>query len=99
VNGRAGNSDVNVDCSPIVFHEVCLGIGEHDLVGGAHAGQATFGLTAAAGSRALSGFLMGNNNKNPSRRASQYIHDSKADNKPVQDLNSWASVLRAICRT
>ena len=32
-------SDVGIDFSLVVFHEVCLGVGEHDFVGGADAGE------------------------------------------------------------
>jgi hypothetical protein len=34
-----GHSDVDIDFSLAVFHEVYLGVGELDLVGGAYAGE------------------------------------------------------------
>ena len=37
--GASGHSDVGVDLSLAVFHEVRLGVGKHDLVGGADAGK------------------------------------------------------------
>src|SRR4249920_3441375 len=34
-----GHSDVGIDFSLAVFHKVCLGVREHDFVGGADAGE------------------------------------------------------------
>ncbi len=39
-DGRVrGHSDVGVDVSLAIFHEVCLGVGKHNLVGRADAGK------------------------------------------------------------